>query len=169
VAELQDAVSILDAVAEADHSNVSWQRDAAEAHHARGEARLKSNDVAGAQTDADAARRIAELLVAKNPDDGDAARILSLAFLLTGEIQARRGEVAGARKSWQHALATIESLARDSHDHRLLEPWTRALVLLGRRAEAAPVLARLDSTGYRSTSLSEAVRGTTPQQPVHAR
>ena len=167
--DLQAAVTTLDAMAASDRTNVSWQRDAAEARHARGEARLTVNDVTGAQADARAATALIDAVLAKNPDDRDASRILRLALMLAGEVQARRGDAAGAGASWQRALTTIEPLATDSSDHRLLEPWTRTLLLLGRPDVAARVLERLDSTGYRNTSLSDAVRGMTPQQLVHAK
>jgi eukaryotic-like serine/threonine-protein kinase len=168
-ADLQESVAILDAIAASDPTNVSWQRDAAEAHHARGETRLKRNDVRGAQADADAAKRAADALLAKSPDDRDAARVRTLALLLTGDIQARRGDAPAARGSWQQSLVTIEPLATESQDHRLLEPWARALLRLGRQADAERVVQRLESAGYRSASLSEAARGTTRRQPVHVR
>jgi len=167
--ELQEAVATFDAMAASDRTNVSWQRDAAEAHHARGEARLGANDVTGAQADAQAATSLSDTVLARNPDDRDASRIRVLAFTLAGQIQSRRGDAAGAHASWQEALVIIEPLAKDASDHRLLEPWTRILLLLGKQGEAVRVLERLDSTGYRSTSLSEAVRGMTPQQVVHAK
>jgi len=82
------------------------------------------------------------------PDPGSIA-ICASARILKGEILWRDGGRAEARTVWQQALAELQPTAVQSMNYRLLELWARVLLDLNRISDAAPVLERLRTVGYR--------------------
>jgi serine/threonine-protein kinase len=148
--DLNRAVDVLEAIARADPTNVGWQRDVSQARQVRGEAFRAGGRLSEASADAQAALERADAVLAKSRDDREAARLRSLALILRGDIQAQRADAAAAARDWQEALATIEPLARASMDYRYLEPWARVLAATGRSQDAATVIARLNTIGYRT-------------------
>jgi eukaryotic-like serine/threonine-protein kinase len=167
LSELEPSVSRLRTVAAADPSSAGWQRDLAEALHARGEARLRTGGTAAASRDAAEAAGLAAALLARSLDDREARRIQASALLLRGEAAAAQQDRAAAAAAWAEAAATIEPLARQSADYRLLEPWAISLLRLGRHDEASQVLQRLEAIGYRDQAFSRAVRGL-PLRPARS-
>ncbi|MFY9819880.1 MAG: hypothetical protein WAM82_00755, partial [Thermoanaerobaculia bacterium] len=60
----------------------------------------------------------------------------------------RRGDAAAAVAAWERARSFLEPAARKSGSVKLLEPWATVLLLLQRKAEALPILAKLQDCGY---------------------
>jgi len=148
--ELGQAVSVLDHVAGTDRTNAAWQRDAGEAHHALGEAKRKSGDIAGAAVESEQTRRLAAAALERSPDDRMAMRLRALALMLVGDVEQAQGHDHLAAGAYAEALSVIEPLARDSNDARLLQPWATALERLGRIDDQRAVVGRLEAMGYRS-------------------
>jgi len=73
---------------------------------------------------------------------------LAQARLTAGRIAA--SDTAAARVQWTHVLDLIGPRLAGASDWRILEPAAQALVLLGRPAEAQPLLEQLRRFGYRS-------------------
>ncbi len=85
--------------------------------------------------------------------------------LLEGEVRAALGQALSAaarrgeaRATWTQAVAVLTPLATDARDPRVLAPLTQALLGLGRRAEAQPLIDRLRASGYRRWDFEEALR-----------
>jgi eukaryotic-like serine/threonine-protein kinase len=74
--------------------------------------------------------------------------VAASARVLLGELLRRRGARDEARNAWQQALEELEPIMTDSMDYRLLDPWARALLHLGRKSEAEQVLNGLRAVGY---------------------
>ncbi|MBA3886278.1 MAG: serine/threonine protein kinase [Acidobacteria bacterium] len=164
LAELDLAVSRLRLVAETDRTSAGWQRDLAEAVHARGEARLRLQDAGGAASDAAEVLDLMAGVLTRGPEDLEARRIRALGFLLSGESAAARQDHATASAAWAQAREILEPIAPSSADYRLLEPWVMSLLYDDRRADAQQVLERLDTLGYRDAGFLRAVRGMTPRR-----
>jgi tetratricopeptide (TPR) repeat protein len=133
-------------VGEPDHRD--WQRELAEVLLVQAACDLE----AGAAAAALGAGGRALALVGPPAGDGGAdrevRRLSSLAHTRRGEALALLGRGDEAAAAWAQALELIEPLARESRDAGMLEIWVRPLLHLGRRQEAAPVLARLERAGY---------------------
>jgi serine/threonine-protein kinase len=70
-------------------------------------------------------------------------------YVVAGELVARAGDGAAARRHWEQALALLTPhLQPDTRDRRLLDPAARAAMLLGRTDEARARIAQLDRLGY---------------------
>lgn len=77
--------------------------------------------------------------------EGEFAR----ACLLEGRFESRVGNLAHARECWQEVVTLLEMRAAGSRDWRVLDPLSRALMLLGREDSAQPLIATLKRCGYR--------------------
>ena len=114
---------------------------------------LHAGDLASAAADADAAVQTLEAVRNSAAGDLQMARARSLAHALTGPIWSLRGDAPRARAAWEHALAEIEPVARNSNDYQFLDPLAQALLALGRTGDAAPDPRKLDAMGYRNLRL----------------
>ena len=74
--------------------------------------------------------------------------VYTTACILAGTIEGRSGDKEAARRHWQTALQTLESLTSESNHWRLLDPAARALALLGRVDESRAIVMRLQRFGY---------------------
>jgi len=86
-----------------------------------------------------------------------AARITVASDVLKSMLEITSGEVAAAQNDRASmtaygldVLTILQPRVAASHDPRLLDPYVRASVLIGHRAEASPYLQRLKDAGYRS-------------------
>jgi eukaryotic-like serine/threonine-protein kinase len=143
------AVGIMRSLTAADRTNTEWTRVLAETLAERGHALADAGDLAAATADADAAVQALEGIRRSTAGDLYMARARSLAYALAGRVWSLRGEMPRARAAWTHALAEIEPVARDSRDYQFLDPLGRALLALGRTADAAPIIEKLNAMGYR--------------------
>jgi tetratricopeptide (TPR) repeat protein len=108
-------------------------------------AQLQLGQVAAARRDATAAR--AEL-PAQLPDDS-AKRTFAEAGLVLGDIESHSGHPGAAATEWARGATSIGSASMLTDNTPLQALYRRLLLRLGRRAEAAPWIARLDAAGYR--------------------
>ena len=154
---LQQALAILARAAELDPRNPARQRDLAEVHAARAQHDLLEGDVPRAVAAAAAVQEIADRLITKSADDGQAVRLRGVALSLQGRAWARAGDGAKARVAWARAASTLEALARASRDYNVLDPWALTLIGLGRLDEAKEVVKALGATGYRHPLFVEAI------------
>ncbi|HEY5080218.1 MAG TPA: hypothetical protein VII43_10235, partial [Opitutaceae bacterium] len=81
---------------------------------------------------------------ASDADAGDCAK----SHVISGEIAAKNGDAAAARKDWLRADELLAARARTSRDWRILDPQARAQAWLGRLGEARATIARLTTLGY---------------------
>jgi eukaryotic-like serine/threonine-protein kinase len=74
--------------------------------------------------------------------------------VLRAIIEVTAGEVASARgapsadRYWHDVVDALAPRAANTNDPRVLDPYIRALLLLGRRKEVDPYLQRLNRAGY---------------------
>ncbi len=85
--------------------------------------------------------------------------------ILEGEVHVALGEALGAvgreseaRSAREEAVAVLTPLASGSQDPLVLAPLVQALLGLGRRAEAQPLVDVLQAGGYRRAHLAAALR-----------
>jgi serine/threonine-protein kinase len=146
---LRESVAITRTLSEGDPTNAGWRRDLAEQRRTLASALLASGDSAGAAREADGALAITSDLLRRDAGDIHAARVASMAHAIAAQVQTSRREPALAQEQWQLAHDAIAKAAAGSNDFRLLDPLAVALLHLRRTDEAAPVLARLNTMGYR--------------------
>jgi serine/threonine-protein kinase len=125
------------------------RRDAAEARSELAILALARGDLTRAATSAAAAIDTLESVVAATPRDSEARRLLAEAYLTAADIAQRRGGPAPAQALRGRARDTLQPLAATLNDRRFQLAWGRALIGVGRTQEAAAVIARLRSTGFR--------------------
>jgi tetratricopeptide (TPR) repeat protein len=83
------------------------------------------------------------------PNDIEAHRAAGDAHVALGTALSRSGDARGANDAWSHALALEDSLVRADPETELLAVQAAALLDLGRRDDARPVVAELTRRGYR--------------------
>jgi serine/threonine protein kinase len=154
----QQGRAILASLAAQDPSNADWQRELSSAHIQVGEAFLASGRVNEALAEGRRGLSIVDPLVENAPDDRRGRRYLVRAQLLLGAVLETMGRSAEAQDSWSQALETVGSISPDSADPFELEAWVRALLRLDRIEEAALLLERLKTMGYRDPQLQALCR-----------
>jgi hypothetical protein len=112
-------------------------------------------------------RRLASAMVERDPAAArrEARRALQILRPLVEEVpdELTRGQIAEAeivlgmagdgRAAWERALAALAPCRRPLTHWKLVDPWSRALILLGREEEARPAVERLWSQGFRGREL----------------
>ena len=153
---LDGSVRIMRDLTTADPTNTGWMRDLAESLHDRGAVLADAGDLDAAASDAAAAIKTLESIRGAAALDRHAARIRSLAYALQARIWTARRDPSRAHAAWTQALAAIEPVARNTSDYQFLDPLARALVALDRTADAAPILEKLRTMGYRKLAAGPA-------------
>lgn len=74
----------------------------------------------------------------------------SMLEITSGEVAAAQNDRASMTAYGLDVITLLQPRLAASHDPRLLDPYIRASVLIGRRTEASPYLQRLKDAGYRS-------------------
>lgn len=140
------ALLLLTALIHGDPSNHYWQGDLGSALiEQAAEARAAGNRTL-AQADARHALRILEPMLARDPNERDALLATVTAKLLLASA-TRDPRAAGVARA--QALRSIQDVATDRDDPRLLAVQVQALLSLGSKAPARPLVARLRQEGYR--------------------
>ena len=157
-AELESSVTRLARESEKDPTSVGLRRELAASRLELAAARLAGGSAEAAGSLASRARDDLERQVTERPEDRSGRLWLGRAFGLLGEVaeRLRQPEVAG--ESWRAAARVLEEITVGSSDHRVLEPWLRVLIRLGRSEEARQVLEQLRSFGYDAPAAWEAER-----------
>lgn len=74
--------------------------------------------------------------------------LVAMLDITSGEVAAAQGARDAVVQYGNHAVAQLASSVPASQDPRLLDPYVRALLLLGRRSDADPYVQRLHQIGY---------------------
>jgi tetratricopeptide (TPR) repeat protein len=139
------ALTRLEPLVAKDAGRARWRRDVAGSHAALALIRLDRGD----PVDASRHLRTAQTLIEALPDDDRVTRRMRWRVTLAaGTVAARGGDEAAARRHWASVADELWPL-RTTLPVKDLDFLCRALLLLGRVEDAAPIVARLDSTGYR--------------------
>jgi tetratricopeptide (TPR) repeat protein len=125
----------------------SWRRDLGNIRTATAKVYLALGNVSQAQREAKSAVELLEPFVGK---DALMPRYIGEAWLTLGDAYAASGDSSHARAAWTTALQILAPLARDSQIPEVLDIKARTLLRLGQRDEAAPLIERLQRSGYRA-------------------
>lgn len=146
----REASEIFKTLVAKDPTRTEWRTGLAQRHRLIASALLSGGNFAAALREVERAREILLGVLADRGDDRPAVRNLSMVDLLRAEILRGVDEPEQAQAAWEAALSAIEPLARESQQTRYLDPWARALMGLGQRNAAQPILDRLRERGYRA-------------------
>lgn len=125
--------------------NEIWQRDAASVTLRYAAVLQASAANASAET------RVQSVLATAPPADTAWRQIVAEAMLILGQIASSRGDARAARDAWQRTAAMY--VTSTSADLSLLALRARALLLLGREAEAQPIIDQLRKARYANPDL----------------
>ncbi|MCP4300856.1 MAG: TIR domain-containing protein, partial [Gammaproteobacteria bacterium] len=125
---------IFQALITEDAGKARWQKDLANGLMLTGNAFKSMGDLQEAGSAANEAVSILSGFLSEHPEDREATRLLSEAYLL--------------QEDWREALELIEPLARGSKDYRILYVQLRALLHLDQVEEAERVVEQLTATGF---------------------
>jgi eukaryotic-like serine/threonine-protein kinase len=148
----QSALSVLVPLAKSSPAQAQWQRDLANAELGLGRTLLDRGNTSGAWVRVGNSERIASQLAARGTDR-DAARLTAEARLLAAEVAERTGDLAGARRLRESVLTLLPVTTTGALEKRAMATAARALIALGRVAEARPLVERLVTHGYRHPTL----------------
>src|SRR5690606_3677420 len=129
-----------------DPGNAAWQREFAEAQLEQAGQSRAAGRTDAARTQAGAALRMLEPLFAQQPDDR-ATLLATVGAKLA--LAAVTGDAGVARRLRDDAVSAMTAVKSGGGDPRLLALRAEALLALGRKAEAQPVIRQLWSSGYR--------------------
>lgn len=144
--------------AEEEPGDQRWRLLAAWAHISLGTVWAEQGRNIEARRSAEQAVEWLAALQAREPDDHDTTRGLARALILLGRIERRGGDTAAAFAAWERARRLLEPTARRSGSMDVLEPWASVLLLLRRKDEALPILAKLEASGYLPAELVKLCR-----------
>ena len=142
------------ALTKQDPANTSWQREFAEVLTEQAAQSLANGRRDEARERARSALDLLNPLLDKNPDD----RSRLLATVNTRLLLAAVSDEAEAKPLHESCLQAIGGVKSGAGDPRLLALEVSALISLGRRDEAQPVIERLRSSGYRDPALVDELR-----------
>jgi tetratricopeptide (TPR) repeat protein len=145
------ALTIFSELTRQDPANSFWQQEFAEAQTERAAQLLAANQRDAARTQARAALKILDPLLAGRPDGHSTLIATTNARLLLAAASDEGSEAAQLRSSVLDALRAGRGVGNDP---RLLALEVTALIELGRAAETKTLVQRLWASGYRDRSLS---------------
>jgi serine/threonine protein kinase len=94
------------------------------------------------------------------PDDIESHRAAADASVALGTALSRSGDTRAAHDAWVHAVALEDSITRADPETELLAVQAAALLRLGEREEAKPLVDELTHRGYRRPTFVRLVRET---------
>ncbi len=144
---LNDTRPKLEAVVQAEPSAQTFSRLLATAWRLEARLRLARRQVDASDAIARAIALGEPLITGSHPDERSLAE-LAQSCVLAGRVAAAAGRGDDARRDWQRALVLLSPHLPGSRDWRLLDPAAQALNLLGRDAEAQPLIEQLRRSGY---------------------
>jgi len=140
------------ALTKQDPDNTGWQREFAEVQTERARESVAAGRTADALRQARGALKILDPLFTSQPDDRATLLATAGARLLVANLTGEAQEQSQLRES---ALTATQSVKGGTGDPRLLALQVEALLALGRKADAEPVIQRLWQCGYRDLALVE--------------
>ncbi|MBK5189794.1 MAG: hypothetical protein JJD97_16240, partial [Gemmatimonadaceae bacterium] len=125
---------------------------------AESRALLALGHVHDALASAQRASAASEATLKHKPSDIEAHRAAGDAYVALGSALSRSGDARGATDAWSHAVSLVDSLVRADPETEILAVQAAALIDLGKREEAKPVVAELTRRGYRRPTFVRLVR-----------
>ena len=135
-----------------------WRRDLAVIVERAGVLHLRAGDRRAARESAREALALIEQVATEEPQNPHTTRAMCEVLLFAADIEPD----AIAASSYRSRVAALAAPARN--DPRLTEFRVRALMALGRHAEAAPLVTELLAIGYRDGEIHR-VRAGSPSPP----
>jgi serine/threonine-protein kinase len=157
---LAGAIQRLNAIIARD-ARPSWQRDLAALHAAMARLHIRRGDPAAAEEHARRAVTLAEDARSKQSADVYLVRVLCAAMCDLADIHDASGRTSEAAALRERVIALAAS-ATYGRDASISESLARAYVALGRPRDAAPLVARLRSIGYRHPDFAARWQSATP-------
>lgn len=145
IAEATRGRALMSELIASDPERQAWRLERASVSITLARALLSSGRIGDAWAMLADARRDVEL-AKSNPF---ASLTAASADFIAGEIHRARGDAAAARESWTAAVNVFAAVPDQRLDPMLRATQVVVLLRLGRTAEAAPIIARLESAGYR--------------------
>ncbi len=138
-----------------DASNADWRHQYARALRSSASVALAQARASDARRDAQAAVDAGRALL-ERAEDAPTRVTLGQSLLVLGRAEALLGAAPNAARHWSQALATVENVSPPSAE--ALDVRAQALLQLGRRDEARPIVESLLKKGYRRWELLELCR-----------
>ncbi len=135
-----------------------WRRDLAVAIQREGSLRMRAGDRRRSGEAAQEALAIIESLAATEPRNPHTTRALCEVLLFAADAEPPGSDAAKQFRTRVAALALTE----ENRDPRVTAIRARALIGLERRAEAAPLIATLQRSGYRDIEMIPSITGSPP-------
>jgi len=129
----------------------AWRRDLAASLARLARIRFQLGDLRGARNASDDALRLSDALVTERAKDAVSIRILCDALVTAAAIDERDGRLPVASQRRTRAAAIANGAAQDP---AVAAIRVRALLALGRQAEASPLVQRLVAGGYREAEFA---------------
>jgi tetratricopeptide (TPR) repeat protein len=162
---IAQSLRIFLALTRQDPSNTGWQREFAEAQLEQAEQTRSAGHADAARAQVQAALRILDPLLAQHPDDRGTVLATVGARLLLAAVTP---DAPVARHLREDALKTLQAQKNGRDDPRLLALQVEALLALGRKAEAQPIIRQLWQGGYRDAALVDLLQRQRIAYPVNA-
>lgn len=145
-----DAVRILEELVATDKTNARWAQGLASAQVEAARVRIARNDHASAEQLLDRALATIKAARAKSPADINLTVLAAEAYIVSGNLAAKRADGAGGTENWNRARELVAPLARTGNDPNVLAASATAWLLLNDPGSARPILERLGAMGYRT-------------------
>jgi len=129
-------------------SKTRWRRDLGNGLILYSKALKTTGEFEAAEWAAAEAAEVLAGLLAEHPDDREAVRLLSEAYLLQGGLFASADNNEQALTARRRAIDTIDPLANGSSDYRILYVRMQALLQLDRAEEADEIVQQLRAMGF---------------------
>ena len=159
------SLAIFHSLTKQDPANVGRQREFAEVQLEQAAQAQASGQTDAARRQAQAALAILAPLLARQPDDRATLLATAGAQLLLAAVS---DEARAPRQLRSDALNAMQAVKSGGGDPRLLALRVEALLALGMKAEAQPVIRQLWSSGYRDAALLAVLRRERIDYPVNA-
>jgi hypothetical protein len=161
---LAQSLAAFFALTKHDPSNMSWQRELAEAQLEQAEQSRADGQLEVALTQAQAAGALLFPLFMKQPNDRATLLAATKAKLLLASMSTDR---TTAQQTIRAALSQMEAVTSGKDDPRLLALQVEALLALERTADARPIIQKLWSTGYRDVAFVQLMNRAQIDYPVN--
>lgn len=146
--ELREEEAILRGLLRMKPSNASWKRGLGANLLAQASALFLGGETGEAAVLLAAAGPLVSDAAEKAPGDQQAQRFLGQFLLLRGRVAQGQGNRESAREDIERAAAVLSPLVERSKDVLFVVPYAQALVLLGRKDEALPLVADAVGRGF---------------------
>jgi tetratricopeptide (TPR) repeat protein len=148
------SLAAFDALAKLDSTNLSWQRDRADALVERARLAIAGDATAAARADLHEVLVLLEPQLAQQPDDRGMLLTITAARILLAEL----GDANGAQAQLAPALAACDAQKSAPRDPRLRALRAELLLRLGQQPAARELASELWGEGYRDAGFAEWLR-----------